>query len=60
MESFPGYALYDAGGGQIRAGLAKDMPQGWQVKADILDQRPPTGGSSRTAHAYVSSSSVFG
>jgi OOP family OmpA-OmpF porin len=30
-----GDALYDAAAGQIRAGLAKDMPQGWQVKADI-------------------------
>jgi len=30
-----GDALYDAAAGRIRAGLAKDFPQGWQVKADI-------------------------
>jgi OOP family OmpA-OmpF porin len=30
-----GDALYDAAVGQIRASLAKDFPQGWQVKADI-------------------------
>ena len=30
-----GDALYDAAVAQIRAGLAKDFPQGWQVKADI-------------------------
>jgi OOP family OmpA-OmpF porin len=30
-----GDAFYDAAAGQIRAGLAKDLPQGWQVKADI-------------------------
>jgi OmpA-OmpF porin, OOP family len=30
-----GDALYDAAAAQIRAGLAKDFPQGWQVKADI-------------------------
>lgn len=30
-----GDALYDAAEAQIRAGLAKDFPQGWQVKADI-------------------------
>ncbi|MFN5018503.1 OmpA family protein, partial [Bradyrhizobium sp.] len=30
-----GDALYDAAAGQIRTGLAKDVPQGWQVKADI-------------------------
>ena len=30
-----GDALYDAAGAQIRAGLGKDFPQGWQFKADI-------------------------
>jgi OOP family OmpA-OmpF porin len=30
-----GDAFYEAAVGQIRAGLAKDFPQGWQVKADI-------------------------
>ena len=30
-----GDALYDAAVPQIRAGLAKDFPQGWQVNADI-------------------------
>src|SRR5438874_5287380 len=28
-------ALYDAASTQIRAGLGKDFPQGWQFKADI-------------------------
>jgi OmpA-OmpF porin, OOP family len=30
-----GDALYDAAAAQIRAGLEKDFPQGWQVKGDI-------------------------
>jgi OOP family OmpA-OmpF porin len=30
-----GDALYDVAAAQIRAGLAKDFPGGWQVKADI-------------------------
>jgi OOP family OmpA-OmpF porin len=30
-----GDALFDAAVTQIRAGLAKDFPEGWQVKADI-------------------------
>jgi OmpA-OmpF porin, OOP family len=30
-----GDALYDAAVPQIRAGLARDFPQGWQVNADI-------------------------
>jgi OmpA-OmpF porin, OOP family len=30
-----GDALYDAAAGQIRGGLGKDFPQGWQFKADI-------------------------
>jgi OmpA-OmpF porin, OOP family len=30
-----GDALYDAAASQIRSGLAKDLPQGWTVKADI-------------------------
>ena len=30
-----GDALYDAAAAQIRAGLPKELPQGWQVKADI-------------------------
>jgi OOP family OmpA-OmpF porin len=30
-----GDALYDVAAGQIRAGLGKDFPQGWQFKADI-------------------------
>ena len=30
-----GDALYDAAVAQIRAGLAKDFPVGWQVNADI-------------------------
>jgi OOP family OmpA-OmpF porin len=30
-----GDALYEAAAGQIRAALTKDLPQGWQVKADI-------------------------
>jgi len=30
-----GDALYDAAAAQLRANLTKDLPQGWQVKADI-------------------------
>src|SRR3979409_1294463 len=30
-----GDAVYDAAAAQIRAGLDKDFPQGWQVKADL-------------------------
>jgi OOP family OmpA-OmpF porin len=30
-----GDALFEAAVGQIRAGLSKDLPQGWQVKAEI-------------------------
>lgn len=30
-----GDALYDAAAGQIRAGLARDLPQGWQSKAEV-------------------------
>jgi OOP family OmpA-OmpF porin len=30
-----GDAFYDAAAGQIRSGLAREVPQGWQVKADI-------------------------
>jgi OmpA-OmpF porin, OOP family len=30
-----GDALYDAAAAQIRAGIEKDFPEGWQVKADI-------------------------
>jgi OOP family OmpA-OmpF porin len=30
-----GDALYDAAANQMRAGLAKDFPQGWQYKAEI-------------------------
>jgi OmpA-OmpF porin, OOP family len=30
-----GDAFYDAAPAQIRAGLTKDLPQGWQFKADI-------------------------
>ncbi len=30
-----GDAFYDAAAAQIRAGLGKDVPQGWQFKADI-------------------------
>ena len=30
-----GDALYDAASGQLRANLIKDLPQGWQLKADI-------------------------
>ena len=30
-----GDALYDAAVTQIRAGLAKDFPEGWEVKADL-------------------------
>jgi OOP family OmpA-OmpF porin len=30
-----GDAFYDAAAGQIRAGLAKDFPKDWQLKADI-------------------------
>jgi OmpA-OmpF porin, OOP family len=30
-----GDAFYDAAAAQIRAGLGKDFPQGWQVKADL-------------------------
>ncbi|CCD89965.1 conserved hypothetical protein; putative outer membrane protein (ompA-like) [Bradyrhizobium sp. ORS 285] len=30
-----GDALYDGAAAQIRTGLAKEVPQGWQVKADI-------------------------
>jgi OmpA-OmpF porin, OOP family len=35
-----GDAFYDAAAAQIRAGLVKDVPQGWQVKADI-SVKPP-------------------
>lgn len=30
-----GDALYDAAAGQIRDGLGKDFPQGWQYKAEV-------------------------
>jgi OOP family OmpA-OmpF porin len=30
-----GDALYEASAGQIRAGLTKDLPRGWQVKPEI-------------------------
>src|SRR6201992_3785063 len=30
-----GDAFYDAAAGQIRDGLGKDFPQGWQYKADV-------------------------
>jgi OmpA-OmpF porin, OOP family len=30
-----GDALYDAAAGQLRANLTRDLPQGWQIKADI-------------------------
>jgi OOP family OmpA-OmpF porin len=30
-----GDALFEAAVGQVRAGLSKDLPQGWQVKAEI-------------------------
>ena len=30
-----GDAFYEAAAAQIRAGLARDLPPGWQVKADI-------------------------
>src|SRR5437879_6176897 len=36
-----GDALYDAAANQIRTGLAKDFPQGWQLKAD-LSVKPPS------------------
>lgn len=35
-----GDALYEAAAGQIRAGLGKDFPQGWQFKPEI-SVRPP-------------------
>jgi len=35
-----GDALYDAAVTQIRASLARDFPEGWQVKADI-SVKPP-------------------
>ena len=38
-----GDALYDAAADQIRAGLGKDFPQGWQFKADISVK--PRGGA---------------
>ena len=36
-----GDALYDAAANQIRTGLTKDFPQGWQLKAD-LSVKPPS------------------
>jgi OmpA-OmpF porin, OOP family len=36
-----GDALYDAAANQIRTGLAKDLPQGFQLKADI-SVKPPS------------------
>src|ERR1700704_5125988 len=36
-----GDALYEAAATQIRAGLAKDFPQGWQYKAEI-SVKPPS------------------
>lgn len=35
-----GVALFDAAAGQIRAALGKDLPQGWQVKAELTVQQP--------------------
>src|SRR5882724_1947307 len=35
-----GDALYDAAAAQIRAGLGKDFPQGWQYKAEIAVKPP--------------------
>ncbi|MCW5702302.1 MAG: OmpA family protein [Bradyrhizobium sp.] len=37
-----GDALYDAAAAQIRAGLGRDFPQGWQYKAEIA-VKPPSG-----------------
>ncbi|KWV58743.1 hypothetical protein AS156_03030 [Bradyrhizobium macuxiense] len=35
-----GDALYDAAAGQIRNGLGKDFPQGWQFKAEVTVKPP--------------------
>src|SRR6202035_4850551 len=42
-----GDAFHDAAAAQIRAGLGKDFPQGWQVKADLSVQpaAPPVDGT---------------
>ncbi|NVN88531.1 MAG: OmpA family protein [Rhodopseudomonas sp.] len=37
-----GDALYDAAAGQIRGGLSKGLPQGWQIKAEISVKPPAT------------------
>ncbi|MBR1123644.1 OmpA family protein [Bradyrhizobium lablabi] len=37
-----GDALYDAAAQQIRAGLGKDFPQGWQFKAEISVKPQPS------------------
>ena len=42
-----GDALYDAAANQIRAGLGKEFPQGWQYKADI-SVRPAAAGVDAT------------
>jgi OmpA-OmpF porin, OOP family len=42
-----GDALYDAAANQIRAGLGREFPQGWQYKADI-SVRPPAAGVDAT------------
>ncbi|WP_407149096.1 OmpA family protein [Bradyrhizobium sp. ORS 86] len=35
-----GDALYDAAAGQIRSGLGKEFPQGWQYKAEVTVKPP--------------------
>ncbi len=35
-----GDALYDSATGQIRGGLTRELPQGWQVKAEITVKPP--------------------
>lgn len=35
-----GDALYEAATGQIRGGLGKDLPQGWQLKAELAVKPP--------------------
>ena len=42
-----GDALYDAAANQIRAGLGREFPQGWQYKADI-SVRPAAAGVDAT------------
>ena len=55
-----GDALYDAAANQIRAGLGKDFPQGWQFKAGYLGQAGGGAGGCDGVPAIVRGTAVQG